>query len=134
MQVIQGIQAFDACWQALKQAYPISQAERILLVQSMGQFVDAYGTQAEIRASLPRPLQILFDRLVDAYLNGYVPDQIKPVDLSPSADLRQAATVLVSASPRVTATTLARAERQQQSSEPSLVNEAETFVLDRHRP
>ena len=134
MQVIQGIQAFDACWQALKQAYPTSHAERILLVQSMGRFVDAYGTQAEIRAGLPRPLQILFDRLVDAYLNGYVPDQIKPVDLSPAAGLSQAATVIISAPRRMTATTLAREERQRQRSASALANEAETFVLDRPRP
>ncbi|MEO1591986.1 MAG: hypothetical protein AAFU71_11925 [Cyanobacteria bacterium J06632_22] len=99
MQAIRGIQAFDACWDALKQTYPTSQAENTLLVQSMGRFVDAYGTQAEIRATLPQPLQILFDRLIDAYINGYVPAQDKPLDLPQPVVLPQSATTEVVPAP-----------------------------------
>ncbi len=134
MQVIKGIRAFDACWKALKQTYPTSQAENTLLVQSMGRFVDAYGTRAEICASLPQPLQILFDRLVDAYVNGYVPAEAKPQDLPKPISLPNAVTAVVPAPPRVTATTLAIAELRQQLPAPALANEAETFVLDAPRP
>mgnify|MGYP001795506594 CR=1 FL=1 len=133
MQAIRGIKAFDACWVALKQTYPTSSAESTLLVQAMGRFVDAYGTQTEIRTGLPQPLQTLFDRLVDAYVNGYVPVQPKPADLPQAVAVPTATTAVVPAPPRGTATTLAMAELRQQFPEPALVNEAETFVLDTPR-
>jgi hypothetical protein len=85
--MLKGVKAFEACWTALKQTYPTSKAENTLLVQSMGRFVDHYATQAEIRETLPDALKKLFDRLVDAYLNGYDPGAI------------QATPVLVGAAP-----------------------------------
>ncbi|MEO0539981.1 MAG: hypothetical protein AAFZ80_03840 [Cyanobacteria bacterium P01_A01_bin.105] len=127
MQAIQGIQAFEACWTALKQIYPTSQAENTLLIQSMGRYVDAYSTQDEIRAGLPQPLQPLFDRLIDAYTNGYNPTQLSPEALTQP--------VLVSSSTgpgpqRLTAATLAVAELRHQSPTATVVSEADTFVLD----
>ncbi len=130
MQVVRGIQAFEACWKSLKQTYPTSQTENTLLVQSMGRFVDAYGTQEEIRDNLPQPLQTLFDRLIDAYINGYTPAEAKPMELPQPVTLPEATTAVVPAPRRVTATTLAMTELRRQLPETSVASEAETFVLD----
>ena len=66
-----GIKAFEACWESLKAAHPTNPNQNHLLMQSMGRLVDNYASQAEISAELPVVLQGLFDRLVDAYLNGF---------------------------------------------------------------
>ncbi|MEL6326757.1 MAG: hypothetical protein AAFQ61_07620 [Cyanobacteria bacterium J06626_23] len=130
MQVIKGIQAFEACWNALKQTYPTSKADNTLLVQSMGRYVDAYGTQAEIRSSLPQPLHALFDRLIDAYVNGYVPNSPQTDALPQSVTMPEAANDAVPAPKRVTATTLAMSELRRQLPELAMASEAETFVVD----
>ncbi|NEP15507.1 MAG: hypothetical protein F6J97_01245 [Leptolyngbya sp. SIO4C1] len=69
--MLTGIEAFEACWAALQQRHAMSQCENTQLIQAMGQFVDCYATQAEIRQELSAALRPLFDRLVDAYVNGY---------------------------------------------------------------
>jgi hypothetical protein len=71
--MLKGIQAFEACWGSLKQTYPTSNADSQLLVQAMGQFVDRYATTEEILQTLPSALKKIFERLVDAYSNGYNP-------------------------------------------------------------
>lgn len=68
--MLTGIKAFEARWQALKDAYPTSPEDSRLLMQAMGRLVDNYATQAEIMIDLPRSLQLLFAQLVEAYLNG----------------------------------------------------------------
>ncbi|MEL6138884.1 MAG: hypothetical protein AAFR42_15925 [Cyanobacteria bacterium J06628_6] len=130
MKVIKGIQAFEACWKALKQTYPTSKADNTLLVQSMGQYVDAYGTQAEIRSSLPQPLQELFDRLIDAYVNGYMPPSPQADALPQSVTMPEATNDAVPAPKRITATTLAMSELRRQLPELAMASEAETFVVD----
>ena len=69
--MLTGIQAVEACWSAMKQSYPTSQSENAQLIQAIAQFVDQYATREEIRRTLPASLRTLFDRLVDAYINGY---------------------------------------------------------------
>ena len=66
-----GIKAFEARWQSLKTTHPTNSKENHLLMQSMGRLVDNYASKDEIAAELPIVLRGLFERLVDAYLNGY---------------------------------------------------------------
>lgn len=66
-----GIKAFEARWQSLKSLHPTAPHENHLLMQSMGRLVDNYASQSEIAAGLPYALRGLFDKLVDAYLNGH---------------------------------------------------------------
>lgn len=70
MVMLTGIKAFEACWQSLKTDYPTDCVENRLLMQSMGRLVDNYATQDEIARALPAGLRELFDRLVEAYLQG----------------------------------------------------------------
>lgn len=70
MIMLTGIKAFEARWQSLKDHYPTSPDENRLLMQSMGRLVDNYATQEELLDELPGQLCIIFNRLVDAYLNG----------------------------------------------------------------
>lgn len=70
MIMLTGIKAFEARWQSLKDHYPTSPDENRLLMQSMGRLVDNYATQDELLDELPVQLCIIFNRLVDAYLNG----------------------------------------------------------------
>ena len=75
MIMLTGINAFEARWQSLKDHYPTSAAENRLLMQSMGRLVDNYATQEELLDELPARLCLIFNRLVDAYLNGvWMPD------------------------------------------------------------
>jgi hypothetical protein len=75
--MLKGIQAFEACWTALKQTYPTSNADSQILVQAMGQFVDHYATTEEILQTLPASLKKIFERLIDAYSNGYNPSSLQ---------------------------------------------------------
>lgn len=70
MVMLTGMKAFESRWQSLQAQYPTGAAQKQLLMQAMGRLVDNYATQAEIEADLPSALRILFQRLVDAYLNG----------------------------------------------------------------
>lgn len=91
--MLKGVKAFEACWSAIKQTYPTSRAENTLLVQSMGRFVDQYATREEIRGGLPEGLKQLFDRLIDAYVEGYELPQPQPkVHLKPAMAMAAIAT------------------------------------------
>lgn len=105
--MLTGIQAFEACWSAIKQSYPTSQSENTLLIQAMGQFVDQYATREEICQMLPASLSTLFDRLVDAYLNGYTPG---------------------GSFQRMSATTVAAKKLRLQRDQS--INDADTFIVD----
>ncbi|MEM9162507.1 MAG: hypothetical protein AAGC54_05490 [Cyanobacteria bacterium P01_F01_bin.4] len=113
--MLTGIQAFEACWTAIKQAYPTSQRENTLLIQAMGQFVDQYATREEICQTLPTSLSTLFDRLVDAYLNGYTPGSNFQRVAKPARQRMSAATLAAS---------------QLRSQRGSSINDADTFIVD----
>lgn len=110
-----GIKAFEACWQSLKAAHPTSPSQNHLLMQSMGRLVDNYASQAEIAAELPGILQDLFNRLVDAYLNGYWLEGIeeesfvKPVMTPAMAEAVQ--------------------RRQRKKVKPTVASEAATYII-----
>lgn len=70
MMMLTGIKAFEARWQSLKHNCNTSVAENRLLMQSMGRLVDNYATQEDLLDELPAHLCLIFNRLVDAYLNG----------------------------------------------------------------
>lgn len=81
----------------------------------MGRLVDNYASQAEIAAELPGILQDLFNRLVDAYLNGYWLEGIeeesfvKPVMTPAMAEAVQ--------------------RRQRKKVKPTVASEAATYII-----
>ena len=111
--MLTGIKAFEARWQSLKGRYATSAADNRLLMQAMGRLVDNYATHEEISEGLPVSLQNLFDRLVDAYLNGCWID----TDETPS---RKAI------SPALLA---AQQMRQSRKTEPTEASEASTYIV-----
>ena len=123
MVMLTGIKAFESRWQSLQGKYPISKAQKQLLMKSMGRLVDNYATQEEIEADLPDALKILFGRLVDAYLNGcWLTDQ---------QPLKQAEQTSVRAVPSMSPAMLAAAQlRQRQQHPPTEASEADTYVVD----
>lgn len=67
-----GIKAFEARWLELRDLYPTTAAENIIIAHAMGRLTDHYETAEEIVGTLPSRLRALFQELMDAYLNGYV--------------------------------------------------------------
>ena len=122
MVMLTGIKAFEARWQSLQTTYPISAPQKQLVTRAMGRLVDNYATQEEIEADLPAALRILFQRLVDAYLNGCWLDDLQPAETTQN-DQRPA--------PTLTPAMLAAAQlRQQKRHQPTESSEADTYVVD----
>ena len=115
MTMLTGIKAFEARWQSLKDSYVTTLSESRLLMQAMGRLVDNYATQEEIVSELPFGLQGLFLRLVDAYLNGYWPEETETATSS-----------LASSSP---ARLSARSRRQQGMPKATAASEAGTYII-----
>lgn len=112
MMMLTGIRAFEACWQSLAAERPTDLAENCLLMQSMGRLVDNYATQDEIAEALPAALKEIFDRLVEAYLQGYwLENQRAP---APAA-----------VSPALLAT-----QQRRQRLQPTDTSEADTYILE----
>ena len=80
--MIQGIQAFEACWMNLRTLYPTDQAQNLMIAQAMGQVIDCYRTVEEVEQTLPVDLQDLFRKLIHAYFHGYVVNSPTPVNSS----------------------------------------------------
>ncbi|PSN18875.1 hypothetical protein C7271_10265 [filamentous cyanobacterium CCP5] len=80
--MLTGIQAFEACWLALRDQHPTSPEENRLIVQAMGQLVDNYAPPQVIEDTLPQHLCPLFERLATAYFHGYLPAQNGTVSIS----------------------------------------------------
>ena len=115
MMMLTGIKAFEACWQSLKAGTPTDFAENRLLMQSMGRLVDNYATQDEIAQELPAVVKELFDRLVEAYLNGYwLENELAPMPPAVSPALLAA-----------------QQRRQRQPLQPTAASEADTYIIDR---
>lgn len=113
--MLTGIKAFEACWQSLKAGTPTDFAENRLLMQSMGRLVDNYATQDEIAQELPAVVKELFDRLVEAYLNGYwLENELAPMPPAVSPALLAA-----------------QQRRQRQPLQPTAASEADTYIIDR---
>ena len=123
MVMLTGIKAFEFRWQLLQALYPISAVQKKLIMQSMGQLVDNYAPQEEIEADLPMALKILFNRLVDAYLNGCWIE----------ANSQSAEQETYRPAPAITPAMLAAAQlRQRQRQQPTAVSEADTYIVDDH--
>lgn len=120
MVMLTGIKAFESRWRSLRIQYPISAIEQRLIVQSMGRLVDNYATQEEIAADLPIALKILFNRLVDAYLNG---DWIEPDGRLVDLNAHRPAPIIT---PALLAATQLRQQKRQQ---PTSTSEADTYIL-----
>jgi hypothetical protein len=128
MIMLTGTKAFEACWQSIKRSAAstsVNSLDSRLLMQSMGRLVDNYATHEEILQELPLMLRDTFDRLVDAYLNGYwleSTETAETVKASFSAQARKPAEV----SPAM----LAAAQlRQRRKMEPTANSEAPTYIV-----
>lgn len=116
MIMLTGIKAFEARWQSIKGTR--SAKDSRLLMQSMGRLVDNYATHEEILEELPDSLQGAFDRLVDAYLNGFWLDD--GAESNPAAVL----------SPAMLAAQQLRQRRRSQSvPSPTAASEAATYII-----
>jgi hypothetical protein len=81
--MLRELKAFEACWLDLKDVYPTSGQDNMLIAHAMGQLVDCLAKPNQVEQDLPSHLQGLFRRLALAYFQGY------------SATERQAAAAVV---------------------------------------
>ena len=116
MIMLTGIKAFEARWQLLKGTHT-SAADNRLIMQSMSRLVDNYATQDEIVTELPVALQGLFNRLVDAYLNGcWLEDNEVPMQPAVSRHITPAMLA-------------AKQRRQNPQQQPTTASEATTYIV-----
>lgn len=73
--MLRELEAFEACWLDLKDVYPTSGPDTMLITHAMGQLVDLFEKPAQVEQGLPDHLKILFRRLALAYFQGYFPRQ-----------------------------------------------------------
>ncbi|MFQ4134820.1 hypothetical protein PGN35_000715 [Nodosilinea sp. PGN35] len=71
--MLRELKAFEACWLDLKDVYPTSGQDNMLIAHAMGQLVDALAKPAQVEQDLPDSLKGLFRRLALAYFQGYSP-------------------------------------------------------------
>lgn len=116
MIMLTGIKAFEARWQLLKGTHT-SAADNRLIMQSMSRLVDNYATQDEIVTELPVALQGLFNRLVDAYLNGYWLED-NEVPMQPAVSRHITPAMLA-----------AKQRRQNPQQQPTTASEATTYIV-----
>jgi hypothetical protein len=69
--MLRELKAFEACWLDLKDVYPTSGQDNMLIAHAMGQLVDCLAKPTQIEQDLPGHLQALFRRLALAYFQGY---------------------------------------------------------------
>lgn len=77
--MLRELEAFEACWLDLKDVYPTSSQDNMLIAHSMGQLVDLTTRPDQVERDLPGHLKILFRRLALAYFQGYIPTRGKQV-------------------------------------------------------
>ncbi len=135
MIMLTGTKAFEACWQSLKSSVANTSADSRLLMQAMGRLVDNYATHDEIAQDLPLTLRDTFDRLVDAYLNGYWLETEENTTFQETRLAKQSAS-MPSTSTQSTERTeispamLAAAQlRQRRRIEPTATSEAATYIV-----
>jgi hypothetical protein len=73
--MLRELQAFEACWLDLKDVYPTSGQDNMLIAHAMGQLVDSLAKPAQIEQDLPEHLKGLFRRLALAYFQGYAHEE-----------------------------------------------------------
>ena len=76
--MLRELEAFEACWLDLKDVYPTSGGDNMLIAHAMGQLVDLLEKPTQVEQGLPDHLKILFRRLALAYFQGYFPQQPQP--------------------------------------------------------
>ncbi|PSN11255.1 hypothetical protein C7293_25015 [filamentous cyanobacterium CCT1] len=79
--MLRELEAFEACWLDLKDVYPTSGGDNMLIAHAMGQLVDLLEKPAQVEQGLPDHLKILFRRLALAYFQGYFPQRVQPTML-----------------------------------------------------
>lgn len=119
--MLTGIKAFDARWQSLKSSDRVNSSDGQRLVQAMGRLIDNYATPDEIRQELPVALRDAFDRLVNAYLNGYWLDDSAQ---DAASEIQQAHCAVVSP-----AMLVATQRHQRRKMQPTEASEAATYVV-----
>lgn len=125
-----GIRAVEAQWQSLRAVHPIGDHESRLLMQAMGRLVDNYASQSEISARLYAPLQKVFDRLVQSYLEGYWIEE--PASTSISLDfssVRPSNRAHLRNPQALSPAMIAAAQRRShQKIQPTAASEADTYI------
>lgn len=71
--MLRELDAFEACWLDLKDVYPTSGTDNMLIAHAMGQLVDLLEKPAQVEQALPNHLKSLFRQLALAYFQGYFP-------------------------------------------------------------
>ena len=75
--MLRELDAFEACWLDLKDVYPTSGTDNMLIAHAMGQLVDLLEKPAQVEQALPHHLKRLFRQLALAYFQGYFPGQAR---------------------------------------------------------
>lgn len=70
--MLRELDAFEACWLDLKDVYPTSGTDNMLIAHAMGQLVDLLEKPAQVEQALPNHLKSLFRQLALAYFQGYL--------------------------------------------------------------
>lgn len=71
--MLRELDAFEACWLDLKDVYPTSGTDNMLIAHAMGQLVDLLEKPTQVEQALPNHLKSLFRQLALAYFQGYFP-------------------------------------------------------------
>ncbi|MBE9062647.1 hypothetical protein [cf. Phormidesmis sp. LEGE 11477] len=129
MYKLTGIKAFEAHWQSLQATHLIAPQDSHLLMQAIGRVVDNYGSQSEISAELPLPLQELFNLLVQSYLEGYWIEDLGSLSVASHASTHPATTRAFSFQRLSPAMIAATQRRQRQTLRPTASSEAETYIM-----
>lgn len=118
MIMLTGIKAFEARWQSIKGNR--SARDSRMLMQAMSRLVDNYATYEEIVEELPTSLQGAFNRLVDAYLNGFWLESEEEFEVNPAAVLSPA---------MLAAQQLRQRRKRQHAPEATPASEAPTYII-----
>jgi hypothetical protein len=140
--MLRELEAFEACWLDLKDTYPTSSQDNILITHAMGQLVDLLEKPAQVEQNLPDHLKVLFRQLALAYFQGYLPQAERPSEAHspqpvvpqspPPSDQqrRQEITTAVNRIKTLAQKTEARLQQHRGQTRPCPLSEMETLVID----
>ncbi|WP_035990899.1 hypothetical protein [Leptolyngbya sp. KIOST-1] len=140
--MLRELEAFEACWLDLKDIYPTSGPDNMLIAHAMGQLVDALEKPAQVESALPNHLKSLFRRLALAYFQGYTRDRgeteialaarlpIPPPDPHGHDQRRQDISAAVEQVKALARQTQARMGKSRGRGSPCASSELDTLVID----
>ncbi|PZV13234.1 MAG: hypothetical protein DCF21_14435 [Leptolyngbya sp.] len=137
--MLRELDAFEACWLDLKDVYPTSGTDNMLIAHAMGQLVDLLEKPAQVEQALPNHLKSLFRQLALAYFQGYFPGaarqgaaMIVGVPAPPQGDRlrRQDISAAVSQVKALAQKTQARIRQGRGQAAQITMSEMETLVID----